>query len=261
MGIVKYTQKLKERYLALKIALITGVSGGIGKATAKKFIDNGYFVIGQYNLNKKSIDDFYLELEKENKNFQFFAIKCDLSDSKDIANMMDTIEKSFKHLDVLVNNAGISLTKLITDTTLEEWDKIFSINLKSAYLITNRVLKGMIDKKQGKIVNISSMWGVTGASMEVAYSTTKAGLIGYTKALAKEVGQSNVNVNCVCPGVIDTPMNAHLSADDINELKEQTPLNSIGKPMDVANLIYFLCSDEASFITGQVVSVDGGFIV
>ena len=245
----------------MKTALITGVSGGIGKATAKKFIDNGYFVIGQYNSNQKSINDFYLELEKENKSDYFFAIKADLSDSQDILNMMATIEKSFKHLDVLVNNAGISLTKLITDTSEEDWDKVFAINIKSAYMITNRVLKGMIDKKQGKIVNVSSMWGLVGGSMEVAYSSAKAGLIGYTKALAKEVGQSNVNVNCVCPGVIDTPMNARLSADDLSELKGQTPLNRIGKPIDVANLIYFLCSDEASFITGQIISVDGGYAV
>ncbi len=243
----------------MKTALITGVSGGIGKATAKKFIDNGYFVIGQYNSNKKSIDDFYLELEKENKSDYFFAVKADLSDSEQIYKMMDTIEKSFKHLSVLVNNAGISLTKLITETTESEWDKIFSVNLKSTYLITNRVLRGMIESKCGKIVNISSMWGINGSSMEVAYSSTKAGLIGYTKALAKEVGYSGINVNCVCPGVIDTPMNAHLTAEDINELKEQTPLNRIGSAEDVANLIYFLCSSDADFITGQVVSVDGGF--
>jgi len=119
----------------------------------------------------------------------------------------------------------------------------------------------MIDKKKGKIVNVSSMWGISGSSMEVAYSSAKAGLIGYTKALAKEVGLSGINVNCVCPGVIDTPMNARLSSDELNELKMQTPLNRIGKPFDVANLIYFLCSEEADFITGQVVSVDGGFIL
>ena len=235
------------------------MSGGIGKATAKKFIDNGYFVIGQYNLNKKSIDDFYLELEKENKRDYFFAVKADLSDSQQVYKMMETIEKSFKHLSVLVNNAGVSLTKLITETTEEDWDKIFSINLKSAYLITNKVLKGMIESKSGKIVNVSSMWGINGSSMEVAYSSTKAGLIGYTKALAKEVGLSGINVNCFCPGVIDTPMNAHLTDNDLDQLKEQTPLCRIGKPEDVANLIYFLCTDDADFITGQVISVDGGF--
>ena len=235
------------------------MSGGIGKATAKKFIDNGYFVIGQYNLNKKSIHDFYLELEKENKRDYFFAVKADLSDSQQVYKMMETIEKSFKHLSVLVNNAGVSLTKLITETTEEDWDKIFSINLKSAYLITNKVLKGMIESKSGKIVNVSSMWGINGSSMEVAYSSTKAGLIGYTKALAKEVGLSGINVNCVCPGVIDTPMNAHLNDNDLNQLKEQTSLCRIGKPEDVANLIYFLCTDDAGFITGQVISVDGGF--
>ncbi len=243
----------------MKTALITGVSGGIGKATAKKFIDNGYFVIGQYNSNQKSIDDFYVELEKENKSDYFFGIKADLSSSQDISKMMDSVEKSFKHLSVLVNNAGVSLTKLITDTTEKDWDKIFSVNLKSAYLITNRVLKGMIESKRGKIVNVSSMWGINGSSMEVAYSSTKAGLIGYTKALAKEVGYSGINVNCVCPGVIDTPMNKHLSEKDINELKEQTPLGRIGKPEEVANLIYFLSTDDADFITGQVISVDGGF--
>ena len=243
----------------MKTALITGVSGGIGKATAKKFIDNGYFVIGQYNSNQKSIDDFYIELEKEGKSDYFFSVKADLSDSNEISKMMDTIEKSFKHLSALINNAGISLTKLITDTTEKEWENVFSVNLKSAYLITNRVLKGMIESKRGKIVNVSSMWGINGSSMEVAYSSSKAGLIGYTKALAKEVGYSGIKVNCVCPGVIDTPMNAHLTEEDLNELKEQTPLCRIGKPEEVANLIYFLCSSDADFITGQVISVDGGF--
>lgn len=243
----------------MKTALITGVSGGIGKATARRFIDNGYFVIGQYNTQKSSIDEFISELEKDGKADSFFAIKADLSNQTEINAMMDSVEKSFKSLSVLVNNAGTSLTKLITETTEKEWDKLFSVNLKSIFLITNRVLKGMIDKKQGKIVNVSSVWGVMGASMEVAYSASKAGLVGYTKALAKEVGLSGVNVNCVCPGVINTKMNARLTDEDLQQLKAQTPLNRIGEPNDVANLIYYLCSDEADFITGQVVCVDGGF--
>ena len=245
----------------MKTALITGVSGGIGRAIAKEFIQKGYFVIGQYNSNKESIDQFVNELNSKNLNENFFAIKCDLSKSEEIAKMMDTIESSFKSLSVLVNNAGVSLTKLITETAENEWDNVFAVNLKSVYQITNRVLKGMIDKKQGKIVNISSMWGISGSSMEVAYSASKAGLIGYTKALAKEVGLSGINVNCVCPGVIDTKMNAHLSSQDILELKNQTPLNKIGKPIDVAKLVYFLSSEDADFITGQIISCDGGFIL
>lgn len=245
----------------MKTALITGVSGGIGKAIAKQFIDNGYFVLGQYNTNKQSVDDFLLQLKEQGKDDNFFSIQADLSDNEQINKMMDNIEKSFKHLSVLVNNAGISLNKLITETTQSEWDKIFSINVKSAFLITNRVLKGMTSKKSGKIVNISSMWGISGSSMEVAYSASKASLIGYTKALAKEVGLSNINVNCVCPGLIDTPMNSNLSSQDIKELIDQTPLNRIGKPEDVAKLVYFLCSEDASFITGQIISCDGGFIL
>ncbi len=245
----------------MKTALITGVSGGIGKAIAQEFIDKGYFVIGQYNSNKEGVDEFANELKNQNKSQNFFAVKCDLTSTTEITKMMDGILNSFKSLSVLVNNAGVSLTKLITETTENEWDKVFAVNLKSVYQITNRVLKGMIDKKQGKIVNISSMWGISGSSMEVAYSASKAGLIGYTKALAKEVGLSGINVNCVCPGVIDTKMNAHLSSADIIELKNQTPLNKIGKPTDVAKLVYFLSSDNADFITGQIISCDGGFIL
>lgn len=257
MGIVKLFFKVKD----LKTALITGVSGGIGKAIAKEFIDKGYFVIGQYNSNSEAIEQFVNELKAENKSDNFFAVKCDLSNTTDINKMMDSVQKSFKSLSVLVNNAGVSLTKLITETTEKEWDNIFAVNLKSVYQITNRALKGMIDKKQGKIVNVSSMWGISGSSMEVAYSASKAGLIGYTKALAKEVGLSGINVNCVCPGVIDTKMNAHLSSDDILELKSQTPLNKIGKPSDVAKLVYFLASSDADFITGQIIACDGGFIL
>ncbi len=257
MGIVKLFFKVKK----LKTALITGVSGGIGKSIAKEFIDKGYFVIGQYNSNKDAIDQFVKELKSENKAENFFAIQCDLTDGAQISKMMDSVESSFKSLSVLVNNAGISLTKLITETNEEEWDKVFAVNLKSVFQITNRVLKGMIAKKQGKIVNISSMWGISGSSMEAAYSASKAGLIGYTKALAKEVGLSGINVNCVCPGVIDTKMNAHLSNEDILELKSQTSLNKIGKPTDVSKLVYFLSSTDADFITGQVIACDGGFVL
>ena len=240
---------------------MTGASGGIGKAISQKFIDNGYFVIGQYNTGRKSIDDFACQLNEQGKSDYFYSIKADLSKAEDIENMMNNVFSSFKSIDVLVNNAGVSLTKLITDTTETDWDKVFDVNIKSAFLITNKVLKGMISKKSGKIVNISSMWGLVGSSMEVCYSASKASLIGYTKALAKEVGPSNVNVNCVCPGVIDTPMNSHLSKEDLIELAEETPLNRIGTADEVADLVYFLCSENSKFITGQVISCDGGFTI
>ena len=245
----------------MKVAIITGASGGIGKAIAQKFIDNGYFVVGQYNSGRKSIDEFAKQLKEQGKSDYFFGIKADLSNPKEINHMMDNVLSSFKNIDVLVNNAGVSLTKLITDTTEAEWDKVFDVNVKSAYLITNRVLKGMISKKFGKIVNVSSMWGLIGSSMEVCYSASKASLIGFTKALAKEVGPSNINVNCVCPGVIDTPMNSHLTKEDLTDLANQTPLNRIGKPEEVADLVYFLSSENSKFITGQVISCDGGFTV
>ena len=153
----------------------------------------------------------------------------------------------------------MGLYKLITDTTDAEWDKVFSVNMKSAFKITNGFLKEMIVNQRGKIVNISSMWGLVGASMEVAYSASKSALIGYTKALAKELAPSGINVNCVCPGVIDTPINARFSKEDMAALKDETPLGRIGKPKDVAELVAFLCSDNSDFITGQIIACDGGF--
>lgn len=242
----------------MKVAILTGASGGIGKAVAIRLIKDGYFVIAQYNTDKDGIESIKHRLNDSEKNY-LYAIKADLSSTKNIDEMMDSVLKSFPHVDVLINNAGVGLYKLIDQTSENEWDRLFDINVKSAYYITNKVLGGMIDKKYGKIVNVSSMWGMVGASMEVAYSASKAALIGYTKALAKELAPSGINVNCVCPGVIDTPMNARFSKQDMLELAEQTPLGRIGKPEDVAELISFLCSEKSDFITGQVVACDGGF--
>lgn len=238
----------------MKIAFISGASGGIGKATVKKFIENGYYVIGQYNTDNESVESLASEYPEN-----FFGIKCDLSDTVAVNDMLCGIEKSFKHIDVVVNNAGTALYKLITETTEEEWDKLFSVNLKSAYLINNHALKSMISNGKGKIVNVSSIWGITGASMEVAYSASKSAVIGYTKALAKELAPSGINVNCVCPGVIDTKMNSRLSENEMGEINAQTPLGRLGTPEEVAELIWFLCSDKADFITGQIITVDGGF--
>lgn len=245
----------------MKKVLITGVSGGIGSATALKFIENGYFVIGTFNNGEESIKEFKNLLIKKGLSDYFFAYKCDFLDKESIDNAFRNIKKDFKYIDVLVNNAGTSLFKTINETTEKEWDNVFNVNIKSAYLTTNAVLDGMIEKKSGKIINVSSIWGVSGGSCEVCYSASKSALIGYTKALAKELAPSNINVNCVCPGVIDTKMNARLSKDDIEEIKESTPLKRIGKPSEVSELIYFLSTENASFITGQIITIDGGFIL
>ncbi len=242
----------------MKIALVTGASGGIGKETALTFLKNGYFVVAQFNNGAAGIEQLKNLAIKQGLSDYLFTIKADLSSVEEINAMMDTVEKSFKRIDVLVNNAGVSLNKLVTDTTEFDFDKVFSVNVKGAFFVTNRVLKAMISAKQGKIINVSSMWGVVGASMEVAYSASKSALIGYTKALAKEVGYSGITVNCVCPGIIDTPMNANLSKEDLIELQNQTPIGRIGTPKDIAELILFLSSDKADFITGQIITADGG---
>jgi 3-oxoacyl-[acyl-carrier protein] reductase len=240
----------------VKIAFITGASGGIGKATVKKFIENGYYVIGQYYSDFESVKELSQEYPEN-----FFAVKMDLTNSQEISRVLDDLGKSFKHIDVVVNNAGTALYKLITETTENEWDTLFSVNMKSAYLINNFALKSMISNGKGKIVNVSSIWGQTGASMEVAYSASKGAIISYTKALAKELAPSKINVNCVCPGVIDTKMNARLSASELDEIKSETPLGRLGSANEVAELIWFLCSEKADFITGQIITVDGGFVL
>ena len=245
----------------MKKVIVTGASSGIGKATAKKFIENGYFVIGQYNKNIDGIERLKSSLKEKGLDGNFYAEKADFKNSEEITAFIKSVNSKFNHVDAIVNNAGAGLYKLITETTEKEWDDLFSINVKSAYMITNGFLKGMISNQCGKIVNVSSMWGNVGASMEVCYSASKSALIGYTKALAKELAPSGINVNCVCPGVIDTPMNASFSKADMDALKEETPLGRIGTPEDVAALAYFLASNDASFITGQIIGVDGGFAV
>ncbi len=248
-----------KRVIILKKVFISGASGAIGSAIAKKFLDNGYTVIAHYNTDKTGIDALKNYAESQNALQRIFIVQADLSNSEQVSNMLDNLTKSFKSIDVIVNNAGIGLYKLITDTTESEWDKLFAVNIKSAYQINNAFIGGMISKGQGKIINISSMWGSVGASMEVAYSASKAALIGYTKALAKELAPSNINVNCICPGVINTPMNARFSKEEVEELINETPLGKLGEPIDVANAVWFLSQEQSSFITGQIITIDGGF--
>ena len=242
-----------------KTVVITGSSGGIGSEIARVFAENGWNIGLMYNNSREDAEN--LENELREKGTDVFCRKCDVSSKEDVRSYFNEAEKSLGRITALVNNAGVSLQKLFTDVTEEEAERVFDINVKGAFNCCQEALPSMIREKQGKIVNISSMWGICGASCEVHYSASKAAVIGLTKALAKEVGPSSINVNCVCPGVIDTKMNAHLSEDDMNALREEIPLMRIGTPRDVAETVYFLCSDKADYITGQIISVDGGMII
>ncbi|MCH5193806.1 MAG: 3-oxoacyl-ACP reductase FabG [Oscillospiraceae bacterium] len=240
-----------------KTVLITGASGGIGKAAVKAFVNAGYSVAMHYNKSRNETEERCRKLKGLGINA--FAVQADISDRASVEKMFKEVRAVLGPVGVLVNNAGIAEQALFSDITGEMWDRMFDVNVKGAYLCTQSALPDMIHEKWGRIINISSMWGISGASCEVHYSASKAAIIGFTKALAKEVGPSGITVNCIAPGVIDTPMNGHLSPDVTEDLKNETPLNRIGNPDDVAEAMVFLAG--ASFITGQVLSVDGGFIL
>jgi len=242
----------------LKTAIVTGASGKIGGAIAKLLSINGFLVFGQYNSNKSGIDIINEELQTLKVKQCVYPIKFDLSDEDQIKTAFSEIERKVSHVDVLINCAGVGLYKLANQTSLKEWNELFSVNVGGAHLLTKLTLDKMIGEKSGKIVFISSIWGAVGASMETAYSASKSALIGYAKALAKEVGPSGITVNCVCPGVIDTPMNARFSKEEMDALIYETPIGRIGTPEDVAKLTAFLVSADADFITGQIITVDGG---
>ena len=238
----------------MKTVFITGGSRGIGRAMVELFSENGYNVAFTY---KSSEEEARLLGEK----CSALPIKADSASEAEINNAVRTAIDAFGAVDCLINNVAISSFSLFTDVTAEEWNNMFSVNVTSAFLYTRAFLPGMINRKSGRIINVSSMWGIVGSSCEVAYSATKAALIGMTKALAKEVGPSGITVNAIAPGVIDTKMNAALSEEDVMALKEETPLMRIGAPREVAQAALFLASDAASFITGDVMNVSGGYIV
>lgn len=245
--------------MSKKTAIITGASRGIGRATATLFAQNGYNVVINYCNSEK--DAVELQNALCEHGFSCMAIKADVSNEGQVKNMFLEAEQTFGNIDVLVNNAGIAKQQLFTDVSYEEWQRMLDVNVSGVFNCCQCALPGMIRRHSGKIINVSSIWGIVGASCEVTYSTTKAAIIGLTKALAKEVGPSNINVNCVAPGVIDTEMNSTLDEQTIAGLKDETPLCKIGSPMDIANTILFLASDRASFITGQVISPNGGFVI
>lgn len=239
-----------------KTILITGASRGIGRDIAKTLSkDSNNMVIANYNKSEKEAIELKENLKNDGINIEI--IKADVSKRNEAKEMVQEVLNKYGKIDVLINNAGISQYKLFNDITDEEWDNIINTNLKSAFMVTQEAVRNMINNKEGCIINISSIWGVAGASMEVAYSTSKAGLIGLTKSLAKELGPSNIRVNAIAPGIINTGMNNRFSKDELQSIKDEIPLEKIGNTADITKCVKWLIED--SYTTGQVISINGGW--
>lgn len=245
----------REKSIVNKVVVVTGGSRGIGAEIVKTLANEDYKVILNYNNSKEQAEKIQQELLEQGKEIEI--IKADVSKKEEAEKLIQFAINKFNKIDVLINNAGISQEGLFTDVTEEEWEKIINTNLNSVFYCTQQALKYMIPEQQGCIINISSIWGETGASCEVAYSTTKAALNGMTKALAKEVGPSNIRVNAIAPGIIDTDMNKNLNFEELKQIKEQIPLNKIGKAVDIAKCVKWLVEDE--YTTGQIISINGGW--
>lgn len=239
--------------------LITGASRGIGRACALRFAQMGYAVTAGYSHAEQQAQRLAREIAELGG--ECLPVQADMTDRAAIHRMVRLAEAHFGAPDVLVCNAGIAQQKLFTDITEEDWANMFSVNVGGMYRVIQEALPSMISRGSGSIVTVSSMWGQVGASCEVHYSASKAAVIGMTKALAKELGLSGIRVNCVCPGVIDTEMNAMHGEEVMRELAEETPLERIGQPEEVADTVLFLASEQARFITGQVLGVNGGFVI
>lgn len=239
----------------MKTIIITGGARGIGKAIVYELAKSNYNIILNYNSSQKEAEQIKEELTKQGHKVDIY--KADITKKEEVQKMIEyTIEK-YKKVDVLINNAGISQIKTFAELTEEDWDKMIDTNLKSIFYTSKAVLSTMLHEQNGLILNISSIWGVIGASCEVHYSTAKAGMNGFTKALAKELGPSNIRVNAIAPGIIDTNMNANLSKEEVEQIKESIPLERIGKPEQIAKAVKWLIEDE--YTTGQIISIDGGW--
>lgn len=242
-----------------KTVLITGASRGIGRETAKLFAKNNFNVVINYNNSEDYAKELFEELTKENYSIRIF--KADVSNIDEANALVNYTIGQFEKIDVLINNTGISRFNLFTDISYDEWHEVMNVNLNSAFYVTKKALQYMLPEHCGKIINMSSMWGLVGAANEVHYSTSKAALIGMTKALAKELGPSNIQVNAIAPGVIETDMLDEVDNGTIEMLEYDTPLMRLGKPIDIAKCALFLASDGGDFITGQVISCNGGFVI
>lgn len=243
----------------MKVALVTGGSRGIGADISKTLATGGYKVYVNYNKSKAQAVSLCSELNESGG--IAIPIFADVSKESDVINMFSEINKNGDSVSLLVNNAGISHIGLFTELTLEQYNNIFDTNMKSVFLCSKIAALDMINKKSGKIINISSIWGIKGASCEAAYSASKAAVIGFTKAIAAELAPSGITVNAIAPGVIDTDMNKNLSEEDFNILKKEIPLGEIGKPADISSIVLFLASKNADYITGQVINASGGMII
>ncbi len=243
----------------MSLAVITGASGGIGAEIAKRLSDDGFSVALIYNKNAEKAAALADKIRLSGGSAETY--RCDIRNSDEVNAVTKKIECEFGEISVLVNNAGISVQKLFTDITDDDWLDMINTNLSGAFYFCRAVLPYFIHRKAGRIINISSMWGETGGSCEVHYSAAKAGIIGLSKALAKEVAPSGITVNVVSPGVINTEMVTKLGKDTVDMLREEIPVMRLGTPEDVANAVSFLADDKSSYITGQVISVNGGIVI
>lgn len=241
-----------------KVVVVTGASRGIGKEIALKYAENGYNVAINYVSDKTNVEE--LEKEFKEKGAEALIVKADVSKLEQVQEFIKAVIEKYGKIDVLVNNAGITRDMLLMRMKEEDFDKVIEINLKGTFLVTKEVVPYMMKKRDGKIISLSSVVGVTGNAGQCNYSASKAGIIGFTKSIAKELASRNIRANAVAPGFIDTDMTNVLSDEVKENINKQIPMRRMGTAREIANVVYFLGSEESSYITGQVINIDGGMV-